>query len=137
MNQKTKSIGAVILVLLFVIVVAVAKETKDFSEEQKVVYEQTYGKPKMIECGSDICVPCKMMDEVLEELREEYSNTLEIEFVHAKNKEFVKEYGINAIPTQIFFNEKGKEIFRHSGFFSTQEIINKFLEMGITLEKNK
>jgi thioredoxin 1 len=141
MKQKTKSIMAIVFVLLFVLSVAVVKETKTKNAEPELNngknQEQTTTNPKMIEIGSDTCVPCIMMDEVLEELREEYSNVLDVEFIHAKNEDMVKKYGINAIPTQIFFDKAGKEIFRHSGYFSTQEIINTFYEMGIELDKNK
>ena len=141
MKQKTQSIMAIAFVLLFVLSVAVVKEAKTKNAEPDVNnvknQEQTTSNPKMIEIGSDTCVPCIMMDEVLEELREEYSNSLEVEFIHAKNEDMVKKYGINAIPTQIFYDKDGKELFRHSGFFSTQEIIDTFSEMGIDLEKNK
>ena len=140
MKQKTKSILAISLVLLFVTSVAISKETKDRNSDSNYTSENgqelNSSKPKIIEFGSDTCIPCKMMDEVLEELRDEYSSDLDVEFIHAKNEDMVKKYGINAIPTQIFFDQYGKEIFRHSGFFSTQEIVDTFNEMGIDLDKN-
>jgi thioredoxin 1 len=40
-------------------------------------------------------------------------------------------YGIKLIPTQIFLDAKGKELFRHEGFFSKEDILAKWKELGI------
>lgn len=39
-------------------------------------------------------------------------------------------YGIDAIPTQIFFDKEGKEVFRHTGFFPQEQIEKKLSELG-------
>ena len=54
-----------------------------------------------------------------------------------KEPEKAKEYGISIIPTQIFFDASGKELFRHEGFFSKEDILGKWKEFGINLEKGK
>lgn len=75
-----------------------------------------------------------MMIPVLEELRRDYKGKLIVEFVNtAENPSQAQQYGISVIPTQIFFDKKGKEIFRHTGYFSTQEIIDTFKEKDINL----
>ena len=35
-----------------------------------------------------------------------------------------------SIPTQIFFNELGEELFRHVGFISEDDILAKWAEFG-------
>jgi thioredoxin 1 len=40
-------------------------------------------------------------------------------------------FGIRAIPTQIFFDKDGKEVYRHEGFLSEEEIIRRFMDMGV------
>ena len=37
------------------------------------------------------------------------------------------------IPTQILYDAAGRELFRHEGFFSREEILAAFRERGITL----
>jgi thioredoxin 1 len=34
------------------------------------------------------------------------------------------------IPTQIFYASDGKELFRHTGFFSREQILSKWHELG-------
>ena len=42
-----------------------------------------------------------------------------------------KRFGIRAIPTQIFFDKEGKEVYRHEGFLSEEEIVRRFKDMGV------
>jgi thioredoxin 1 len=92
------------------------------------------GLPKLIDLGTTSCTPCQMMIPVLEELRTKYKGKLIVEFINtAENPSKAQQYGISTIPTQIFFDKNGREIFRHIGYFSTQEIIDAFKEKGIDL----
>jgi thioredoxin 1 len=94
--------------------------------------------PRLVDLGADKCIPCKMMAPILEELKHEYEGRLEVEFIDVwKNPEAGREYQIRVIPTQIFYNEKGKELFRHEGFFSKADILAKWKEFGIELVKEK
>jgi hypothetical protein len=49
------------------------------------------------------------------------------------NPDAGKPYGIEVIPTQIFFDSSGKELFRHIGFFSKDDILAKWKELGVDL----
>jgi cytochrome c-type biogenesis protein len=94
--------------------------------------------PRVLELGSTTCVPCKMMEKVLESLRHGYSDSLKVDFIDVTiNINAGKKHNIKLIPTQIFFNAAGKEIFRHEGFFPEKDIIAKFAELGITLKRAK
>ncbi len=77
-----------------------------------------------------------MMAPILEELKKEYAGKLQVDFIDVwKNPDAGKEYGISLIPVQIFFNADGKELFRHEGFFAKDDILAKWKEFGINLEK--
>ncbi|OQB50030.1 MAG: hypothetical protein BWY02_00970 [bacterium ADurb.Bin157] len=41
-----------------------------------------------------------------------------------------KQHQIRSIPTQIFFNELGEELFRHVGFISEDDILAKWAIVG-------
>lgn len=89
------------------------------------------GKVCFMEIGSVNCTPCKMMKEVMQEIRDEYQDKITIVF-HDINKEkkIAKEYDIKLIPTQIFFDKNGKEYYRHEGYLpkeDVEKIINKEL----------
>ena len=79
-----------------------------------------------------------MMSPVLDELKKEYTGKLEVEFIDVwKNPDAGKPYGIEVIPTQIFFDASGKELFRHIGFFSKDDILAKWKELGVDLKATK
>jgi len=95
------------------------------------------GLPKLLELGSTTCVPCKMMTPILEQLTAEYKGKLKVEFVDVgKNAAIARKYNINVIPTQIFLDSKGKEVYRHVGFFPKADILKAFKDNGIKLTAN-
>lgn len=90
------------------------------------------GLPTLAEFGRGICVPCKAMKPILEELANEYSGKLNVVIVEIDDHmEQAREYGIMAIPTQIFFDSSGREITRHMGFYAKDDIIAQLKEIGI------
>jgi thioredoxin 1 len=50
------------------------------------------------------------------------------------NPDAGKPYSIEMIPTQIFFDASGKELFRHTGFFGKEDILAKWKELGVELK---
>jgi thioredoxin 1 len=89
--------------------------------------------PRLVDLGAGKCIPCKMMKPVLDELRFEYADTFEIEFIDVwENPDAGKAYNIRMIPTQIFYGAAGKELFRHEGFFGKEDILAKWSELGVT-----
>jgi thioredoxin 1 len=90
------------------------------------------GMPTMVDLGADECMPCKMMVPVLEKVEKKYEGKAAIVFIDVwKDKAPAKRFGIRAIPTQIFFNAKGKEVYRHEGFMSETDIDKVFHRMGV------
>ncbi|MBI9018636.1 MAG: thioredoxin family protein [Phycisphaerae bacterium] len=93
---------------------------------------QTPKLPKLVDLGAGKCIPCKMMAPILEEIKKEYADKFEVVFIDVwENPEEKEPYNIKMIPTQIFFDASGKELFRHEGFFSKENILNKWKELGI------
>ena len=93
---------------------------------------RTSGKPTLVEFGATGCVPCDMMQPVLENLRKKYQERLNIVFVHVGEDQILgARYGITSIPVQAFFDHSGKEVFRHTGFFAQAEVEKKLTEMGV------
>ena len=92
--------------------------------------------PRLLDLGADKCIPCKLMAPILEGLKEEYKSRLEVVFIDVwKKPDEAKKYGIKLIPTHIFYDSNDKELFRHEGFFSKEDILAKWKEFGIKLEK--
>jgi thiol-disulfide isomerase/thioredoxin len=99
--------------------------------------------PRLVDVGADKCIPCIAMAPILEELKKEYVGILDVEFVDVwKNPNAGEKYKIRGIPTQIFYDASGKELSRHMGFISKEQILQSFKKLGIELnnpeqKKNK
>jgi thioredoxin 1 len=77
-----------------------------------------------------------MMVPVLEELETKYANQLKTIFVHVnEDQDKTQEFAIKMIPTQIFFDTNGKELERHTGFISTEDILATYKKYNITITK--
>ena len=94
--------------------------------------------PRLLELGSDKCIPCKAMAPVLASLKKEYAGRLTVDFIDVwKQKDAARTHGVQIIPTQIFFDATGRERFRHEGFFSQEDIVAKWKELGVDLGGGK
>ncbi len=95
---------------------------------------QQAGVPRLLELGSVSCVPCKMMEPILEELRQEYAGRLRVDFIDVwKDADAARKHSVRVIPTQVFFDASGEEVFRHEGFFPKEAILAKWKELGVDL----
>jgi thioredoxin 1 len=89
------------------------------------------GMVTMVDLGSHSCIPCKMMAPILQKLEKKYQGKAAIVFVDVwKDKEPAHKFGVRAIPTQIFFDKGGNEVYRHEGFMSENAIIKQLENMG-------
>ena len=85
--------------------------------------------PRLVDLGADKCIPCKKMAPILVELRKDYAGIVQVDFIDVwKEPKAGQPYRIRLIPTQIFFDRAGKEVFRHEGFFSREDIEKVFRE---------
>jgi len=146
MNKITKIVIVIILTLVVGAVIAL-KENNSANSGSKVpenpVEKATSGEirkalPRLVDLGAGKCIPCKMMAPILEDLKKEYAGVFNVEFIDVwENPGAGKSYGIKIIPTQVFFDAAGKEMFRHEGFFSREDILAKWQELGIDIEKKQ
>ena len=101
-----------------------------FSEEFEKV--PVKGMVTMIDLGAKKCIPCKMMAPILEKMEKKYRDKADIIFIDVwENRGQAKRFGIRAIPTQIFFDKEGKEMYRHVGFMNENAIIEQLQKMGV------
>ena len=90
------------------------------------------GMVTLIDLGADQCVPCKMMAPILSKLQKDYKDKAAIVVIDVyRHNDQVQRFGIRAIPTQIFFDPNGKEVYRHTGFMSEKAIVEQLTKMGV------
>lgn len=90
------------------------------------------GKVTMVDIGAKKCLPCKMMAPIIEELEKEYKDKAAIVFIDVwQNPGAEDKYGIQLIPTQIFYDAQGKEMLRHEGFMEKAAIVAELEKLGV------
>jgi len=140
MRTPTKIVILAVLTVAVIGVVALKKgQTPDKSQIDTLAANAvaTTGLPRLLDLGADKCIPCKMMAPVLVELKKEYGGKMEVGFIDVwQHPEAGKAFGIEVIPTQIFYDAGGKELFRHVGFFGKEDILAKWKELGVSVEGN-
>jgi len=90
------------------------------------------GRPTMADFGKGWCEPCKMMVPILEQAAQDYWGKANIVFVELQNYgELGRQYRIAVMPTQVFFDAKGKEVTRHMGYMGTEDIERELAALGV------
>jgi len=91
-------------------------------------------KVTFIELGSLSCIPCKMMQPIIEEIKKEYAGQVKVVFYDVRTPEGRPQalaYKIRVIPTQVFLDKDGREYFRHEGFFPKEDLVRVLQEKGV------
>ncbi|MHB9074897.1 MAG: thioredoxin family protein [Desulfobaccales bacterium] len=89
------------------------------------------GKPALYDFGRGMCVPCMEMEKILGSVKGKYGSQIEVRMIMAeKDDGMFKEYKIMLIPTQVFLDASGKEVFRHVGLYPENELVDKLKELN-------
>lgn len=135
-NRTTLRLVAAIVIVGAAVAAYMLRPAADAetSQADEAPVAQETALPRLLDLGADKCVPCKMMAPILEEMKETYAGTLTVDFIDVwKDPAAAQPYGIRVIPTQIFLSADGTELFRHEGFFSREDILAKWRELGVKL----
>ena len=90
--------------------------------------------PALVEIGSTTCIPCKEMAPIIKQLAADYAGSLRVESIDVgKTPELAEAFNVFIIPTQVFLDADGRELFRHEGFLPSKAILDKWQVLGITL----
>jgi thioredoxin 1 len=92
----------------------------------------TSGKPTVIDLGARTCIPCKKMAPILESLSSEYRGKAGVLFIDVREDQAAaQKFRVQMIPTQIFFDARGKEVKRHVGFMDKAAIVKELKAAGL------
>jgi thioredoxin 1 len=90
------------------------------------------GQPAVIDLGARTCIPCKKMAPILEELAGAYRGRASVLFIDVREDQAAaRRFAIQMIPTQVFFDARGKEVKRHVGFMDKAAIVKELQALGV------
>lgn len=134
-SKKNYPMGKWIVVVIVAVLAGLIIYSKQTARKQEAKDLSIGGLPTLVELGSQKCVPCKMMKPIIQDLETNYKKSLNVVFYDVwENPEVGEKFKIQIIPIQIFLDKNGNEIFRHEGFFSKEEILLKWKELGYKIE---
>ena len=89
------------------------------------------GKPLMLEFGAESCYSCRVMGQLLYEIKQDNPKS-NIYFIDIyKDMQYAKKYKIRMIPTQLFLDKSGKVLGKHIGIFKKEELKSVLKEWSI------
>jgi thioredoxin 1 len=116
--------------LLLTVLFLIATSTGASGEPAKTV--PVKGLVTMVDLGATRCIPCKMMAPILQKLEKRYAGKAAIVFLDVwVDPKPAQRFGIRTIPTQIFFDKKGEEVYRHEGFMNEEAIVAALQKLGV------
>ena len=122
-------------IILFLLLLVVSCSGPDTDETGTVSAES--GLPRLVDLGSESCVPCRMMQPELATLRTTLNGSLEVVFIDVnRDRNAASRYGIRVIPTQIFYSAEGAELARHEGYIDAEGMIEIFREHGYLTDRS-
>ena len=72
------------------------------------------------------------MAPILKGLAEEYKGRVDIKIIEVyQEREMTQANRVRLIPTQVFYDSKNQEVFRHEGFMDKEQIKKVFDKMGV------
>jgi thiol-disulfide isomerase/thioredoxin len=87
--------------------------------------------PRLWDFGSEKCIPCQTMMGILNPMMQEFKDKVDIRIINVYQEQaLARQYRIQVIPTQVFIDPAGKELYRHIGVFTSDSITGKFKEYG-------
>ena len=87
-----------------------------------------------VELGSVNCIPCRAMQPIMREIEQQYAGQVEVVFHDVwtpAGRPYAEQFHIKVIPTQVFLDSKGKEYFRHEGFFAKEQLVEVLKRQGV------
>ena len=119
-----------VLVLMFLLSIASCSNAGQIDAALSKAKQE--GKIVMLELGSVGCISCEQMKPVMQKLRDTYQGKLDVIFIDVREDHKTgRQFGVHAIPTQVFLDKTGKEFHRHIGFYSYEEIVPELKKAGL------
>jgi len=92
------------------------------------------GKPLIVDFGMTRCLQCIQQGKTMDRLKETLGESVLLQFVHIGEQEAMASvYKVMLIPTLVYFDAQGQEVFRNVGQMEHDEMVTKARELGLIL----
>jgi len=102
-----------------------AEEQHKLMSDNPVDKARGSGKVTVVDFGAEWCPPCKELAPILAKLSKELKDVNIVTIDTDKDKVLAFRYAIVNLPTLMFFDANGRQVFRGEGLMSREDIIAK------------
>jgi thioredoxin 1 len=98
------------------------------------------GHPMLIDFAREDCMPCKLMEPWLAELRKRHAGTveiLEIDLEHPDSRAIARYFKARSVPMQVYVDAHGREVSRNVGLATSPEMQGQLEKLGFLESANK
>lgn len=91
----------------------------------------TPGRPAVLEFGAKTCPPCIQMQQVIADLTASHGDRVDFRMIYAdEQRHLFPRFRITLIPTQVFVDAQGREVERHIGPLTREELLAKLRQLN-------
>ena len=91
------------------------------------------GRPLIVRFGLERCLQCIKQGQAFDALEPKYAGEMTFRFVHiGQEEEMAGHYKVLLIPTVLFFDAAGNEVFRNVGYLAPEELEAEFRKAGLS-----
>ncbi len=91
--------------------------------------------PEILEFDRKFCPVCKESELIIQAMQAQYPGQFAVRRLYIDEEEsYFRRYRVAIVPTQIFLDAAGKEVFRHEGVFAREKLLEKLRELKFIKE---
>jgi thioredoxin 1 len=88
------------------------------------------GRPVLLEFDRKFCPVCKASERVIQAVQARYPGRFVVrKFYIDEAESLFRRYQVVFVPTQVFLDPAGKEVYRHEGVFQEEALIRKLRDL--------
>jgi thioredoxin 1 len=89
-------------------------------------------RPTILAFGREYCPMCEYMAKTLDQLKAKYGDQIEVRLLHYDpDAKLFEQYKVVFVPTEVFLDASGKEVYRRTGIFTIYELEKKLKELKL------
>jgi thioredoxin 1 len=94
--------------------------------------------PTLLEFDRKFCPDCRKMEMVIQGVKSSYPGQFTVRKLYIDEQDYLfRQYRVDIVPTQVFLDPEGREVFRHQGVFPREQLLQKLKELKFIQGEDK
>jgi thioredoxin 1 len=86
--------------------------------------------PTILEFDRKFCPDCRKVELIIQGVKSGYPGQFSVRQLYIDEQDYLfRQYRVAIVPTQVFLDPDGREVFRHQGVFPREQLVQKLREL--------